>query len=163
MNSRGLINSSMAAGASDAAAYAAALPVAQSDATVYNNVADKNTAYQNEALKYDTAAQNEAGKANLSAWIDAAKANMDSATKVQIGAIESDYKIMAQTSATTSEMYKQMVANISNIAVNATLSATAKQSAVDNQISLFKSGMAITGKISDLNLSSLLTFTAPNI
>lgn len=161
MNRRGLLNSSMAIGASDQAAYAAALPIAQADAAVYNNTADRNLAYSNEALKFDTAAQNDAAKANQSAWLDAAKANLDSAMKTQLATIESDYKQVMQSSASASEMYKQMVKNVSDIALNKDMGATAKQQATNNQIQLFKDGMAITSKIGSLDLGTLLNFSAP--
>ena len=212
-NQRGLLNSSMAVGASDMAAYQAALPIAQADAATYGKVSEQNLGYSNEALKYDTAAQNEAAKANaeagnkltmlsqdntskaqaareqqaaerargveLAGIENAAKAqlaeqqatadrttklalaNLDNAAKDRLAQLESEYKMDMQSSATTSEMYKQMVKNLSDISLNTTMTATAKQQATDNQITLFKDGMRLAGSIGNLNLASLLTFASP--
>jgi len=159
MNSRGLLNSSMAVTASDQAAYQAALPIAQADASVYDTNAKQNLAYQNEALKTNTSAINDMTGRNLSASIEAMKTNMDAATKTQLATIEADYKTTMQNSATASEMYKQTVKNISDIQANKDMSLTAKQAAVDNQYYLLKQGFEIAGAIGNMNLGSLLDFS----
>lgn len=159
MNSRGLLNSSMAVTASDQAAYQAALPIAQADASVYDTNAKQNLAYQNEALKTNTTGINDMSGRNLSANIEAMKTNMDAATKTQLATIEADYKTTMQNSATASEMYKQTVKNISDIQANKDMSLTAKQAAVDNQYYLLKQGFEIAGAIGNMNLGSLLDFS----
>jgi len=159
MNSRGLLNSSMAVTASDQAAYQAALPIAQADASVYDTNAKQNLAYQNEALKTNTSAINDMTGRNLSASVEAMKTNMDAATKTQLATIEADYKTTMQNSATASEMYKQTVKNISDIQANKDMSLTAKQAAVDNQYYLLKQGFEIAGAIGNMNLGSLLDFS----
>lgn len=52
-NSRGLLNSSMAAGAGEAEAIKAALPIATSDAGIYGKAADYNTALTNQGRMYN--------------------------------------------------------------------------------------------------------------
>lgn len=160
MNAKGLLNSSMAISAADAAAYQAALPIASTDAATYGQAARENQAYGNEALKTNTGAQNDAAKNNLTAWIDTAKANMDSATKTQLATIEADYKTTMQSSASASELYKQAVKNMSDIMMNKDMDITAKNAAVQNQLYLLKSGMEISGRIGNLNLGGLLDFSA---
>lgn len=160
MNAKGLLNSSMAVGAADAAAYQAALPMAQADANIYGTVSQQNQAFQNEALKTNTASMNDASKTNMTAWSDAAKANMDSATKTQLATIEADYKTTMQNSATASEMYKQTVKNISDIFTNKDMTADAKNKAVQNQLYMMKSGFNIAGAIGNMDLGSLLNFSA---
>lgn len=159
MNSRGVLNSSMAQSAADAAAYQAAIPIAQADAGIYNDAATKNLAYQNEALKSNTAAANDMTKANLSTWSDTMKANMDSATKTQLATIEADYKTTMQNSATAAELYKQTVKNISDIFTNQNMTAEAKNKAVENQIYMMKQGFQIAGAIGNMDLGSLLDFS----
>lgn len=75
-NSRGLINSTMAAGAGTEAAIRAALPIAQQDATTYKDQANLNQNTTNDFLKNEQNAelnkdvashQNELAK-DLSAW-----------------------------------------------------------------------------------------------
>lgn len=53
-NSRGLLNSTMAATAGEKAAIESALPIAQADAGTFKTVADYNTALKNETAKYNT-------------------------------------------------------------------------------------------------------------
>lgn len=55
MNQRGLANSSMALSAADSAAYDAAMPIAQSDAAIYNDAAKLNTTAQNQFNLADNA------------------------------------------------------------------------------------------------------------
>lgn len=160
MNSRGLLNSSLAVSASDAAAYQAALPIAQADASVYDTSAKQNLAYQNEALKTNVGATNEMAGKNLSANVEAMKSNMDAAMKTQLATIEATYKTTMQNSATASEMYKQTVKNISDIQANKDMGLAAKQAAVDNQLYLMKQGFEIAGAIGNMNLGALLDFSA---
>lgn len=159
MNARGLLNSSMAVSASDAAAYQAAMPIAQADASVYDTNAKQNLAYQNEALKTNTAGINDMAGKNLSASIEGMKANMDAAMKTQLATIEATYKTTMQNSATASEMYKQTVKNISDIMSNKDMSLEAKNAAVDNQYYLMKQGFEIAGAIGNMNLGELLDFS----
>lgn len=162
MNSRGLRNSSMAVTASDVAAYQAALPIAQADASVYDTNAKQNLAYQNEATKSNVASINDMSGKNLSANIEAMKTNMDAATKTQLATIEADYKTTMQNSATASEMYKQTVKNISDIMTNKDMGLDAKNAAVSNQLYMMKQGFEIAGAIGNMNLGALLDFsTAP--
>jgi len=160
MNSRGLLNSSLAISAGDAAAYQAALPIAQADASVYDTNAKQNLAYQNEALKTNVGATNDMTGKNLGASVDAMKANMDAAMKTQLATIEATYKTTMQNSATASEMYKQTVKNISDIQANKDMGLAAKQAAVDNQLYLMKQGFEIAGAIGNMDLGALLDFSA---
>lgn len=160
MNSRGLLNSSLAVTASDQAAYQAALPIAQADASVYDTSAKQNLAYQNEATKANTAGINDMTGKNLSATVETMKSNMDAAMKTQLATIEADYKTTMQNSATASEMYKQTVKNISDIQANKDMGLAAKQAAVDNQLYLMKQGFEIAGAIGNMNLGALLDFSA---
>jgi hypothetical protein len=57
-NARGLLNSGMAAGASQAAAIDAALPIASQDADSYMRQGLANQGYQNEAGRFNADAQN---------------------------------------------------------------------------------------------------------
>lgn len=162
-NQRGLINSTMAIGAADTAAYQAALPIAQTDAATYTQQARDNQAYSNEALKFTAGAANEAAGRDLTAWTDMAKANMDSAMKTQLATIEADYKTVMQSSATAAEMYKQAMKNITDIAANKDMDAAAKTLATQNQFYALKSGMELAGAMANLDLGSLLNFgSAPS-
>lgn len=160
MNSRGLLNSSLAVTAADQAAYSAALPIAQADASVYDTSSKQDLAYQNEALKTNASSINDMTGKNLSANVEAMKSNMDAAMKTQLATIEATYKTTMQNSATASEMYKQTVKNISDIQANKDMGLAAKQAAVDNQLYLMKQGFEIAGAIGNMDLGALLDFSA---
>lgn len=66
-NSRGLINSTMAVQAGEAAAIDAALPIASADAGVYGNVAAANQQYGNQAGQFNAGATNTAALQKSSA------------------------------------------------------------------------------------------------
>lgn len=160
MNARGLMDSSLALTAADAAAYQAALPIASADATANQQAARDNQAYGNEATKFAATAQNDAAKNELAVWTDLAKANLDSAMKTQLAGIEADYKTTMQSSATAAEMYKQAMKNITDIAASQTMDMAAKKVATENQFYILKNGMEIAGAMGNLDLGNLLDFSA---
>ena len=69
-NSRGLLNSSMAAGAGEAAAIGAALPIAQSDASVYADSAKTNATAKNNMNQFNANLSYDAGKTNAGFYND---------------------------------------------------------------------------------------------
>lgn len=64
MNSRGLLNSSMAVGASQAAAIDAALPIAQQDASTYFQQGRDNQNYTNQAAQWNAGTKTQVSLAN---------------------------------------------------------------------------------------------------
>lgn len=66
-NRRGLINSSIAAGAGEAAAIDAALPIASADANTYTTAARDNQNMQNAALQFGAGAANTTSQVNAGA------------------------------------------------------------------------------------------------
>lgn len=136
MNKRGLMNSSMAIGASEDAAYNAALPIAQADATAYQAAASENAKAINTA----------------------ALANLDAQTKYTLGEIEANYKTLMQANASVGALYQDAIKNISTIISAGNMSGAAKKSAIKNQLDLLKTGMGVFGAMNGLNLSDLLNF-----
>lgn len=61
MAQRGLVNSSMAAGAGTAAMIDRATPIATQDANIYNTVASENTGAKNRAFEFSAGATNQFG------------------------------------------------------------------------------------------------------
>lgn len=80
-NARGLINSSISAGAGEAAAIDAALPIAQQDANIYGTAAQQNQSYQNTAGQFNAGAMNTAN-------LNAAAAGNQSLQATQQGQIQ---------------------------------------------------------------------------
>lgn len=63
-NARGLLNTSMAAGAGEAAAIQSSLPIAGADAQAYGRAATENLGYKNQGLQFGAAASNQASQFN---------------------------------------------------------------------------------------------------
>lgn len=172
-NSRGLLNSSMAVQAGQAAVMDRAMPIAQYDAGVNTNVANNNQANQQQTNVFNAGNEqstnqfnaSEANKVNI---INASESNkilaqmMDKNTRLQLGDIEAQYKTLMQSQASAMSTYQQAVKNISEILMNPDLDGPAKTQAVANQNALLKTGMQIVGKLSGLNLDDLLTFPEYN-
>ena len=158
MNARGLLNSSLAVSASDKAAYDAALPVANADATNYNTVAAQNQTTLNAANSQNATAANQATMFNADQSLKTGLANLDAQTKTNLADIEANYKVLMQTSNSAAQLYNQVVTNVSNISLSNTMDQAAKDAAVANQLSLLKTGMSSFGAMGNLNLSDLLNF-----
>jgi hypothetical protein len=179
-NGRGLLNSSMAVQAGQAAVMDKAMPIAQYDAGVNTNVLDKNQAntqqtnvfnagQEQDVNKFNasgnaTTSQFNASEANKSGIVNASEQNkilsqfLDQSNKLQLADIEASYKVLMQSEASAMTIYQQSVKNISEILMNPDLTPAAKTAAVANQNTLLSTGMKLIGKMSGLNLDELLTF-----
>lgn len=179
-NSRGLLNSSMAVQAGQAAVMDRAMPIAQYDAGATTNVLATNQAntqqtntfnagQEQDINKFNASNQQQnsqfnVGEANKTSIVNAAETNkilaqmMDQETRKQLADIEASYKVLMQSESSASSLYQQSVKNISEILMNPDLTAAAKTAAVNNQNQLLQTGMKIIGKMSGLNLDALLTF-----
>jgi len=171
-NARGLMNSSIAVGAGQAALYDAALPMAQQDAAMYGKAAETNTGAQNQVNSQNsqlqtnvdlnnTAAKNTASQFNASESNQILKLGMDAASKKELAGIEASYKMLMQSSAGAADLYKQMVTNASAIMTNKDMASDTKAIAIRNQIALLNNGLGLLGQIGNLDLSNLLDFNVP--
>lgn len=136
-NSRGLLNSSMAASAGEAAAYDAALPVAAKDAEI--NLSQKQL---NQKTVADFGMQTLKG--------DQSK---------DIAGIEAQYKTLMQANDSASRFFSQVSSSISDILKEPNIPVDQKGQLVEKQKQLLQNGMNVIGAISNLDLSGLLTFT----
>ena len=169
-NRRGLLNTSMAAGAGEAAAIDAALPIASADANVYGTASRENQGFSN------TAGQFNAGSKNTANLQGAAAANTSLLSEQQAGQeiglqtlkgtqakeladIEAQYKNTTQSSASATALFSQVSKNIADIMNDPNTSAEQKQAAVDHQRNLLQSQLAIIGGIAGIDLAGLLDFS----
>ena len=88
MNSRGLVNSSMAITAGDDAAYRAAIPIATADASTYAKSASYNADAQNQVNLANAQYANQAGQSNLSANTQTSIAKMNDDTQKQLSTLD---------------------------------------------------------------------------
>lgn len=100
----------------------------------------------------------------------AQSANADNATKLQLqqmqgdiqrqlADVEANYKTLMQTNASAGEMYQQTLKNITDLVANKDLDAAAKNAAIAQQSTLLANGLALMGKMTNMDLGNLLNFT----
>lgn len=159
MNGRGLLNSSIAQQAGQAAWYQAAAPIASADATQASKVAGYNTDQVNQAQTTAAQTQTQVSGQNAQSQNAVLVQNMDTNTKMNLANIEASYKNVMQSSASAQALYSQAVKNISDIQGSTTMDAAAKTAAIANQTKMLKSGMDIQSSISGLDLSGILDFS----
>lgn len=171
-NSRGLLNTSIAAGAGEKAAIESALPIAQQDANTYstnaatNQNAD-NTAKITNAAATNTANLNTAQAANAST-LSSQQAQQDTSLQTLKGTqatnlanIEANYKSLMQTSASAASLFNDTQQQIAAILGDTRTSAEQKASAVSSITAALNSGLTVIGQISNLDLAGLLDFSNP--
>jgi hypothetical protein len=163
-NKRGLMNSSMAVQAGQAALYDAAAPIAQADADAKNTLlAQSNTIRQQQALA-NTDAENKLVLQDIDNQFKAAVATADIAskqmlqtmsddTKTKLAGIEADYKTLIQTSASASDIYRGALGSISEILRSTTMDATTKATNINNIYGGMSAAMNLVGSINGVALS----------
>jgi hypothetical protein len=169
-NARGLLNTSMAAGAGEAAAIGAATPIAQSDAAIYGTASRDNQAAENAARALNAEASNRASlqtadaanKTTLMAQEQSHQYAMQTLKGEQaemLANIEANYKTLIQASASAAQFYTAMANNIAAVMADPKTDAATKQGAVDKLNTLLQSGLTIIGATGNIDLTGLLDFT----
>ncbi|MES2942931.1 MAG: hypothetical protein V4772_08685 [Pseudomonadota bacterium] len=128
------------------------------------NTADMNkfnAAQANDMAK--TALLNDADVAKFNASESNAlkKLNIDAGTRLELANIEAGYKTLMQSSAGASDLYKQMLVNVTNISSNKDMDEAAKTQAINNQLAYLNAGLGVIGKMGNLDLGDLLEFGGP--
>lgn len=108
-NDRGLLNSSIGQGAAMSAAYAAALPIAQADASTYAKAAGYNADEQNQFNVRNQDAQNQSGQFNANANNQMGQAQLSAQTQAVIA------QLQAQTQTNLSYLDHQTQTNLANL------------------------------------------------
>lgn len=101
MNARGLVNSSMAMGAADAAMYDTALPIARDDAATFSGAARDNQAVTNDSSKFNAGEFNQTSRTNAGLISRASefgageqnRANLSNADAVNRAALQSNDQV----------------------------------------------------------------------
>lgn len=118
-----------------------------------------NAQQQNAITSQKIDLQAKAEQFNASQSNDMTKLNLDMTNKQELAAIEANYKNLMQANASSSEIYKQAVKNITDIMTNSSLGQTAKDTAVQNQIAMLRKGLEISGAVASLDLGQYLDFS----
>lgn len=173
-NSRGLLNSTMAVQAGEEAVHNAALPIAQQDAQTNFQTKQLNQNAENQATQFtagaktqgalqESGAQNERSLTTLRGEIETGLQTLRGTQAVDLAEIEASYKTLMQSNDSATKVYQQTMDAINKILTNNEMDAASKQSAIDKQNQMLKSALSITGKISNLDLTSILDFSGADL
>lgn len=159
MNARGLINSSMALGEGERAAYAAALPIAERDANAALTVAGRNQDATNASRAAGAQAENVMGQQELSGEQAMEQQELRGAQSKELAQIEAQYKQMMQTNDSAARFYSQITLSMGEVMKAENMSAEAKATQITKLKEQMKNGLFVIGNIGNIqNLDKLLRF-----
>lgn len=92
MNSRGLLNSSLAVGAGQESVINAATPIAQADANAFNTTRLANQNSTNAGLQFSAAADNQASQTNATLGTDTSQKNAAASNTLQLTNMDQAFK-----------------------------------------------------------------------
>ena len=127
---RGLLNSSMAAGASQGAAIQAAAPIAQQDAADINR-----------SREYGASTLNQANMTSMEAQVREQLAQFDQERAVQLQDLKSRYEVMVGRDEAANKVYQQYMAEMGNVLTSIDLSADRRKQALDHMAEAMESQM----------------------
>lgn len=158
-NSRGLLNSSMAAGAGEDAAIKSALPIAAADANTYSSVSGANQNATNVALSQGADAASKAATTNAGNANTIGLQALKGEQATTLADIEANYKTLIQSSDAAGKMFQTTSSAIAAIQADPNTSAEQKQAAVTQLTKMLHNGLTVTGAIGNIDLAGLLDFS----
>jgi hypothetical protein len=156
MNSRGLVNSSMAVGAAQKAVIDTATPIAASDAATYSKAAGYNTDVANTANTTNVAAQNTAQQFNAQQSNAMLSQQVDNQTRIQLQDLQSRSSTLLNTNSTASALFGQATSALNNIATSTTMDQATKQSQSAAIYANLQKQLQVIGSTSGLDLAGVL-------
>lgn len=111
---------------------------------------------QNKLTALDMQLDQDIQKFNASESNKLTALGMDSATKMALAQTEASYRTLMQTSASASELYKQVMSSMANILSSKDMDAGAKASATQNLVGALNASLGIMGQIANLDLPELV-------
>lgn len=167
MAPRGLVNSSMAVGASEAAMYDAAVPIAQQNAAAKNTLLGQTNTINYEKAAANMTAAREVALRDIDNGFKAAMQNadaqtqewlkkIDNDTKVRLTNIEADYKTLIETSDSAAEIYKGTLAAISSAINNPDMDAASKAATINGLWDSTAVALNLIGSINGVDVRDLL-------
>ena len=148
-NARGLVNSSMAVQAGQAALYDAALPIASADANTSNKFSMANADITNKAGEFNAQQQN-AMIVN----------GLDNANRIQITELQGKMQKELGGNKTASDLFTSAMSQINNIQQNKDMTPETKQASINQAIAMLEAGLGMAGGIAGLDIGSTLDFSA---
>lgn len=159
MNKRGLMNSSMAVGAGQAAVMDAALPIAQADAQTYAASQTQQNLFKHQTALADLDNSMKAALTNADAQTKAYLVGLDGQIKTTLANIDADYKTLIQASASAGQIYNQTLSEVSKILNNSDMDAATKTNNVSALFGKMETALNFVSSINGVDVTDLLTFT----
>lgn len=158
MNERGLLNSSQAITAGQAAVLDAAVPIASADAQQATSkyTADLASNTQLQAQTVDNAFKMAYQQADAQSKLTLQAAH-DAASQT-IANTEANYKTLMQTSSSAADVYKSTIAAISQIYADTSIDAAGKARVINNQLGMMTQQLNLIGSVNGVDLSGLTNF-----
>lgn len=159
---RGLLNSSMGIQAAQNSVLQNATQLAQGDMNALNQANQFNVQAANQAMLQNQANQQRTNEFNaqqgnaMNTWNlgqqnESVLRTLDANNKEALMNIEANYKTLMQANSSASGMYEQMLKNLSDIQTNKDMDATAKQTAVQNQLTYLRTGMTMLQNMNSID------------
>lgn len=164
MNSRGLLNSSLAVQAGESALYDAALPIAQADAGVYNQTRLANQASDNAGRQFTAAAENAASATNAQLATETNARNAAAANTLQLTGMDQAFKTAIANSDAQNRVLMQQLGDVTkttlaNIEADFKTLMQTSASATD----MYRQSMdGISKVVADTNMNAQAKATAIN-
>lgn len=182
MAQRGLVNTSMAIGAGQRALYDYAAPIAAQDAKAMQR--QKEIQLQTESQSRlqaesgdisrglqelrgtqateltEQQAQIEQGQIAQRGELDIQMQQLRGTQATDLSAIENKYRSLMQANASAAQFLSQTSQSIGDILSNPDMTLANKEQLVQKQVDLLENGLSVMGSISNIDLTSLLDFSA---
>lgn len=181
---RGLMNSTMATTAGEAALYDKAMPIATADAATYDRAATNTATAKNQMEQFNVGARNTAFGANMTQQNSLSQTRMNNESALQIQALQNEgnlknimaqgainqqlqtlnntNKLQLQTSANASQLYSQALQFMGTISVNPDLSPEQKSAALNNSVQELSDALHVMNVYSGMpDIQSMLKFNVP--
>jgi hypothetical protein len=133
----------------------------QFNAASANDVSRFNASERNDQRQINTTLRADISKFNASESNDLRALGMDSNTRLTLGTIEANYKVLMQTQAGAGDLYKQYMGSIAQVLQNKDMDATAKNNAINTLVSGLNGSLDVMGDLANMNIPELTFDEAP--
>lgn len=183
-NSRGLLNTSMAVEAGQAAVLDAAMPIASQDAQTSFAAKQLNQNAGNRALELSGQTEAQSRLMKEKGEIDLQLQSADAQTRERLlerqgqintelqvlrgeqsqalAQLDNESRMLLQANQSAGGVFASTSEAISNILAQPDINAGTKQQLIQHQLSLLQNGLSVIGRMSNLNLTDMLVFGSSN-
>ncbi len=155
---RGLLNSSMAGQASQAAVLDRAIPIAQQDAAQRLQNKQFNIGQENWAAGFSATAANQATLAANEEALQLALQDMRGEQAKELADIQGSYGVLIASNQSAAVFLSETQTSIANILANSDIPATEKDGLVQAHLDVLEMGLIVIGSSGNVDFAGLLDF-----